>query len=112
MLLVDENVVLRTFTEEVDGYFEVQVGAGARKRKNVKGTVMGHYLKYLPELRVGEDDHRHLSHYPSPPYLVREFRVTDAEYLPAPGTAMHGTLCPGITSIYPVFSRGKGSRGR
>ena len=53
VLLVNMNGVRRKFTEDVDRYFGVQVGAGVRKRKNGKGVVMRYYLKYLPELRGG-----------------------------------------------------------
>jgi len=113
VLFMDTNVVLRTFTEEADGYFGVQLGAGARKRKNVKATVMGHYEKYLPELRrkEGEED-VHPSLLADPPYLVREFRCTHGEYLPTPGSAIHARhFVPGQNVDIAGISKGKGFQG-
>jgi len=113
ILFMDTNVVLRTFTEEEDGYFGVQLGAGARKRKNVKATVMGHYEKYLPDLRrkEGEED-VHPSHLADPPYLVREFRITHGEYLPTPGSAIHARhFVPGQNVDIAGITKGKGFQG-
>jgi len=111
--LMDSNVVLRTFTEEEDGYYGVLVGAGARKRKNVTKAVMGHYMKYLPQLRPlkGQED-THPSLLEQPPYLVREFRVTHQEYLPKPGTEIHARhFVPGQNVDIAGISKGKGFQG-
>jgi large subunit ribosomal protein L3 len=98
VLYLDSNVVIRTFTEEEDGYLAVQIGAGERKKKNVTKPLLGHYAKY------GVDE--------NPPYLVREFRVSHKEYLPEPGTQIHARhFIPGQNVDVSGITKGKGFQG-
>jgi len=98
VLYLDNNVVIRTFEEEKDGYTSVQLGAGERKKKNVTKPLMGHYKKY----GVGE----------KPPYTVTEFRVSDPEYLPEPGTRINARhFVPGQNIDVSAISKGKGFQG-
>lgn len=98
VLYLDSNVVIRTFTQEHDGYCGVQIGAGEYKKKNVTKPLMGHYAKY----GVGE----------SPPFAVREFQVTHEEYLPQPGTKIHARhFVPGQNIDVSAISKGKGFQG-
>lgn len=98
VLYLDNNVVIRTFNEEEDGYTSVQIGAGERKKKNVTKPLMGHYKKY----GVSE----------APPYTVREFRVTDPEYLPEAGTKINARhFVPGQNVDVSAISKGKGFQG-
>ncbi len=98
VLYLDNNTVIRTFTEEEDGYMSVQIGAGERKKKNVTKPLMGHYKKY------GVDE--------NPPYTVREFRVSHEEYLPEPGTKIHARhFVPGQNVDISGISKGKGFQG-
>lgn len=41
VLYLDNNVVMKTFTEEKDGYFGVQLGAGERKKEKRDKTTHG-----------------------------------------------------------------------
>jgi large subunit ribosomal protein L3 len=98
VLYLDNNVVIRTFREEEDGYTAVQMGAGERKKKNVTKPLMGHFEKY------GVDE--------MPPYIVREFRVSHTEYLPEPGTKIHARhFVPGQNVDVSAISKGKGFQG-
>lgn len=98
VLYLDSNVVIRTFTEDEDGYTAVQVGAGERKKKNVTKPLMGHYAKH------GVAD--------APPFVVREFRVSHEEYLPEPGTVINARhFVPGQNVDVSAISKGKGFQG-
>jgi len=98
VLYLDSNVVLKTFTEEKHGYYGVQIGAGERKKKNVTKALLGHYTK------CNVEDH--------PPYIVREFRVTQEEYLLEQGTQIHARhFIPGQNVDVSATSKGKGFQG-
>jgi len=98
VLYLDSNVVIRTFTQEQDGHCGVQIGAGEYKMKNVTKPLLGHYAKY--------------GIHESPPFLVREFRVTHDEYLPQPGTKIHARhFVPGQNIDVSAISKGKGFQG-
>lgn len=98
ILYMHHNIVLKTFTENEDGYFGVQLGAGERKLKNVPKPLLGHFKK----TNVAEH----------PPHIVREFRVTDEAYLPEPNTVLHARhFCPGQNVDVSSISKGKGFQG-
>lgn len=98
VLYLDNNVVMKTFTEEKDGYFGVQLGAGERKKKNVTKPLMGHYKN------CGVDE--------QPPYKVKEFRISSEEYLLEPGTRIHARhFVPGQNVDISAVSKGKGFQG-
>jgi len=101
VLFVDSNVVLSHKTMEKDGYWGVRVAAGQRKRKNVKKTVLGQYkelLQYDPT--------------ENPPYLIREFRVTDEGLLPPLHSRIHARhFVPGQNLDIAGTSKGKGFQG-
>lgn len=99
VLFLDSNVVIRNKTEDgPDGYMAVQIGAGERKKKNVKKPQLGHFEKYGVAER--------------PPYLVREFRVTTKDALPEPGTRIHARhFAPGQNVDVSGISKGKGFQG-
>lgn len=98
VLYLDNNVVMKTFKEGKDGYTSVQLGAGERKKKNVTKPLLGHYKN----CNVDEN----------PPYIVREFRVTDEDYLPEPGTIIHARhFVPGQNIDVSGISKGKGFQG-
>jgi large subunit ribosomal protein L3 len=97
-LFLDNNVVLRTFKEQEDGYTAVQIGAGERKAKNVTKALMGHYHKFNVDQ--------------TPPYIVREFRVSHEEYLPSPGTKIQAAhFVPGQNVDIAANTKGKGFQG-
>jgi len=100
VLYLDSNVVLGHKTVEKHGYTAVQVGAGERKLKNMKATILGQY-KDLP--RVQEH----------PPYIIREFRVTDPEMaLLDIGSQIHARhFVPGQNVDISGISKGKGFQG-
>jgi large subunit ribosomal protein L3 len=100
VLYLDNNVVLGHKTEEKDGYNAVQVATGQRKRKNVGKSVLGQYANLL-----GIDEE-------NPPYLVREFRVTDPEHLIPLHSKIHARhFCPGQNVDVAGTSKGKGFQG-
>jgi large subunit ribosomal protein L3 len=100
VLYLDNNVVLGHKTEEKDGYNAVQVATGQRKRKNVGKSVLGQYANLL------ESDEE------NPPYLVREFRVTDPEHLIPLHSKIHARhFCPGQNVDVAGTSKGKGFQG-
>jgi hypothetical protein len=108
VLHIDRNVVVKTFQEEKDGYCAVQIGAGRRKRKNTKGTLMGHYETHIPQMKETEN-HEDWYH---PPHTVREFRISDEEYLPKPGQILHARhFVPGQNVDISGTSKGKGFQG-
>lgn len=101
VLHLDSNVVLRVKTRDgPDGYDAVQIGAGERKLKNVKSTILGQ----LPSI---VRDH--------PPHVIREFRITPlttAQVAPPVGTRIHARhflagQCVDVSAI----SKGKGFQG-
>ena len=99
VLFMDSNIVVGHKTMEHNGYSAVQIGAGERKRKNVPGPVLGQ-LKHLPAL------------YEAPPYLMREFRITDEAHLIPIGTALHARhFVPGQNIDIAGISKGKGFQG-
>lgn len=105
VLYLDSNVVLKSFTQEKDGYLAVQVGAGHRKKKNVSKPLLGHYKKH------GIDcDQRHST--TNPPYIVREFRLTHEEYVLEQGSKIHARhFTPGQNVDVSAISKGKGFQG-
>jgi large subunit ribosomal protein L3 len=91
VLHVDDCRVLQVKLPETNGYCAVQLGAGDRKEKRTKGTIVGHCRK------AGVDIKRN----------IQEFRVTQDSVLPV-GThirALHfvpGQVCYlRITAFYP-----------
>jgi large subunit ribosomal protein L3 len=100
VLYLDNNVVMGHKTEEKDGYNAVQVATGQRKRKNVGKSVLGQYANML------ESDEE------NPPFLVREFRVTDPEHLIPLHSKIHAMhFCPGQNVDIAGTSKGKGFQG-
>lgn len=99
VLYLDSNVVIRNKTSDSkEGYDAVQIGAGERKVKNVTKPLMGHYAKW------GVAEH--------PPYIVREFRVTNKEAMPEPGTQIHARhFVPGQNVDIAGITKGKGFQG-
>ena len=84
---------------EEHGYAAVRVAAGERKRKNVGKAVMGQYT-HDPQLAE------------SPPYTVREFRVTDEDnLLPIHSTIHARHFVPGQNVDVSGISKGKGFQG-
>lgn len=99
VLFVDTNIVLGHKTMEKHGYWANQIAAGERKRKNVGKCVMGQYKNL-----VQEDE--------NPPYLVREFRVTDENLLVPMHTQIHARhFVPGQNVDVSGISKGKGFQG-
>ena len=99
VLFMDRNIVLRHKTMEKHGYWANQVAAGERKAKNVGKCVMGQYKNLLED-----NDH--------PPYVVREFRVTDESLLVPLHTQIHARhFVPGQNVDVSGTSKGKGFQG-
>jgi len=99
VLYLDNNVVLGHKTYEQHGYLAMQIAAGQRKRKNVGGTVLGQYKAILEE-----NEH--------PPYMVREFRITDESLLLPINSRIHARhFCPGQNIDVSGISKGKGFQG-
>lgn len=99
VIYIDSNIVMGTRTKEKDGYTAVQIGAGERKKKNVTKPLLGHYAK------VGLD----IEH---PPYLVREFRISQSSYLPSVGTVIPARhFLPGQAVDISGITKGKGFQG-
>ena len=99
VLFLDSNVVLGHKTMEKHGYIANQVAAGERKRKNVGKCVMGQYKNLVEESE-------------NPPYLVREFRVTDESLLIPLHTQIHARhFVPGQNVDISGISKGKGFQG-
>ena len=85
-------------SDSVDGYDSVQIRAGERKAKRLIKPLMRHYAKF------GVDE--------APPYVVREFRVTTKDAMPAPGSRIHARhLIPGQNIDVSGISKGKGFQG-
>jgi large subunit ribosomal protein L3 len=99
VLFMDNNVVLSHKTSEKHGYCAVQLAGGQRKRKNVGKAVMGQYKELL-------DDEE------NPPYLVREFLVSDESMLPPLHSQIHARhFVPGQNVDVAGTSKGKGFQG-
>lgn len=99
VLLMDTNIVTGHKTMEKHGYMAVQVGAGERKKKNVKATILGQY-KDIPQVQ----EH--------PPYIIREFRVTEDSCFPEIGSQIHARhFVPGQNVDVAGISKGKGFQG-
>jgi large subunit ribosomal protein L3 len=99
VLFLDKNVVLGHKTMESHGYRAVQVAAGERKRKNVGICVLGQYKQIL------EKDE-------SPPYLVREFRISeDSFYVPVNSHIHARHFVPGQNVDVAGITKGKGFQG-
>lgn len=99
VLYLDSNTVLGHKTMDKHGYMAVQLAAGERKRKNVGKCLMGQYssLKELQE---------------SPPYIVREFRVTHEALLLPIGSRIHARhFVPGQNVDVSGITKGKGFQG-
>ena len=77
----------------------LQVGAGERKKKNVPRPELGQ-LKHLPALLE------------APPYVMREFRISDESYMIPIGTHVHARhFVPGQNIDVAGLSKGKGFQG-
>jgi len=99
ILWLDRNIVLGHKTIEKHGYSAIRVAAGERKLKNVGKCVLGQY-KHDPKLAN------------SPPYRVREFRVTDeANLLPLNSSIHSRHFLPGQNVDVSGISKGKGFQG-
>jgi large subunit ribosomal protein L3 len=99
VLWLDRNVVLGHKTMDKHGYSAIQVAAGERKSKNVGKCVRGQYQS-VDELVY------------SPPYVVREFRVTDeSNLLPVQSTIHARHFVPGQNIDVSGISKGKGFQG-
>jgi large subunit ribosomal protein L3 len=99
VLHLDRNVILGHKTEETNGYIAMRVAAGERKKKNVGKCVAGQY-QHVEDLKD------------APPYLVREFRVTDEKFLLPIGSQIHARhFVPGQNLDVAGISKGKGFQG-
>jgi large subunit ribosomal protein L3 len=99
VLWLDRNMVLGHKTMDQHGYMAMQIAAGERKAKNVGKSVQGQYQHLEPLLD-------------SPPYLVREFRVTDPSHLLPIGSQLHARhFVPGQNLDVAGISKGKGFQG-
>ena len=119
VLLLDHNVVMGHKTKEKHGYNSVIVGAGERKAKNVDRCVLGQYKHLLStpsptltgttEPETAETTGPVMKH---PPYIVREFRVTDpALFLPLYSRIHASHFVPGQNLDISGISKGKGFQG-
>jgi large subunit ribosomal protein L3 len=99
VLWLDRNVVLGHKTVENHGYSAIQLAAGERKSKNVGKCVQGQYQS-VEQLAN------------SPPYTVREFRITDeSNLLPVQSTIHARHFVPGQNIDVTGISKGKGFQG-
>jgi large subunit ribosomal protein L3 len=100
VLFLDSNIVLGHCTTEKNGYSAIRVAAGQRKRKNVGKSVLGQYREILE----GDEE--------NPPYLVREFLVSDEAHLLPVGSQIHARhFCPGQNIDASAIAKGKGFQG-
>jgi len=99
ILHLDRNLILGHKTMEQNGYTAMRVAAGERKAKNVGKCLAGQY-SHVENLQD------------SPPYLVREFRVTDDNFLLPVGSQIHARhFVPGQNVDVAGISKGKGFQG-
>jgi large subunit ribosomal protein L3 len=99
VLWLDRNIVLGHKTIDKHGYVGMQVAAGERKAKNVGKCVGGQYQE-VAELSA------------APPYLVKEFRLTDEDHLLPIGSQIHARhFVPGQNVDIAGTSKGKGFQG-
>lgn len=99
VLWLHRNVVMGHKTVARHGYSAVQVAAGERKSKNVGKCLSGQF-QHSDNLKE------------SPPYLVREFRVSDEEnLLPLHSTIHARHFVPGQNIDVASVSKGKGFQG-
>ncbi|CAJ1946902.1 unnamed protein product [Cylindrotheca closterium] len=99
VLWLNRNIVMGHKTVDKHGYSAIQVAAGERKSKNVGKCASGqfHQSKDLKEM---------------PPYIIREFRVTDEEnLLPLHSTIHARHFVPGQNLDVAAVSKGKGFQG-
>lgn len=64
VLWLDENKVVQVKTEDKEGFYAVQVGAGSRRRKRLNNALVGHFEKHLGKPEVSRK--------------VAEFKVTES----------------------------------
>jgi len=100
VLFLDSNIVIGHKTLDKHGYMAVQIGAGERKKKNAKLTILGQY-KDIPQVQ----EH--------PPYMIREFHVTEQKALSLEiGSQIHARhFVPGQNVDISGISKGKGFQG-
>jgi len=99
VLSASPNVVIAIKSKEKDGYVAVQVGAGARKEKNISMPVRGH-LKGLGNFMVLKE--------------YRPEKVSEEDELSkmTPGTAVGvDVFAPGDKVVVSAISKGKGFQG-
>jgi large subunit ribosomal protein L3 len=140
VLLLDHNIVIGHKTLEKHGYYANVVGAGERKAKNIDKCILGQYKHLLSspsspicsataatstaasaepaaveeevatEITSPIDSNGAPLQYP--PYLVREFRVTDPSLLIPLRTQIHARhFVPGQNLDIAGISKGKGFQG-
>lgn len=136
VLLLDHNIVIGHKTLEKHGYYANVVGAGERKAKNIDKCILGQYKHLLSspssaicsatgvtiadtlpatveeatEITSPIDSDGAPLQYP--PYLVREFRVTDPKLLIPLNTHIHARhFVPGQNLDIAGISKGKGFQG-
>lgn len=95
ILSVRNNHVTQVKTEERDGFYAVQVGAGLAKLKNVTRQMMGHFAN---------------ANVP-PKQKLMEFRVTEDALVPI-GTKLNVLhFLPGQKVDVQAYTKGKGTQG-
>ena len=101
-IFLDTNIVMEIKTKEKHGYDAVVLGAGERKLKRVKKTLLGFYEK------IGLKQ---------PPAITREFKLYSPDpeninVIPEPGTQIHARhFVPGQNVDVAGISKGKGFQG-
>jgi len=114
VLYLDSNVVIKTWDgsslsssggngnrREVQK-IAIQVGAGGRKAKNISKGLLGHYAANGIDIEQPG----------GPPYIVREFPISDPRYLPEQGSVIHAShFVPGQALDISGISKGKGFQG-
>lgn len=99
ILWLDRNIVVSHKTKNQHGYTAIQVAAGERKAKNVGKCVAGQH-QHIQDLKD------------SPPYVLKEFRITDEDHLLPLGSQIHARhFVPGQNLDIAGTSKGKGFQG-
>ena len=99
VLWLHRNVVIGHKTVDRHGYSAIQLAAGERKSKNVGKCLSGQF-QHIHDLKK------------SPPYIVREFRVSNEENLLPLQSAIHARhFVPGQNIDVASVSKGKGFQG-